>query len=145
MDQLYKRLERKGYTRDEIAEVINKLIEWKYLDDRNYAISYCKNKLDKYSGARIKMELLKVGIDKQITDSILDDLYLRDKEYTNCLDLAQKLFIIESQKWEKKHDNNIKESKYPFEIYIKKKLGDKLLQKGYPFDIVKNILAEILS
>ena len=68
VDQLYKRLERKGYTRDEIAEVINKLIEWKYLDDRNYAISYCKNKLDKYSGARIKMELLKVGIDKQITD-----------------------------------------------------------------------------
>lgn len=140
--QLKKKLEQKGFTPDEMVEVLNKLENWKYIDDRSYAVSYCKNKRDKYSRSRIKMELLKAGIDNHIIFSVLEELYFNDREYNNCLDLGQRFYVIELEKWEKRFKNT---SKYPFDIYIKKKIGDKLLQKGYPLDIVKNVLAEIMS
>lgn len=140
--QLTKKLEQKGFASDEIAEVLNKLVDWKYLDDRSYAINYCKSKRDKYSRARIKMELQKAGIDKQVIFSVLDELYFSDREYTNCLDLGQSFFMIEKEKWQNKY---IHKSKYPFEMHMKKRIGDKLLQKGYTIDVVRNVLAEIMS
>lgn len=140
--QLTQKLEQKDFTSDEITEVLDKLVDWKYLDDRSYAVYYCKNKRDKYSRARIKMELQKAGIDKQIIFSVLEELYFNAREYTNCLDLGQSFFVIEQEKWENRYKNK---SKYPFEMHMKKRIGDKLLQKGYPLDIVKNVLAEIMS
>lgn len=140
--QLTKKLEQKGFTSDEMPEVLNRLLEWKYLDDRSYAVSYCKNKRDKYSKARIKMELQKAGIDKEVIFSVLEELYFNAREYTNCLELGQRFFETEKEKWEKRYKHK---SKYPFEIYMKKKIGDRLLQKGYPLDIVKNVLAQVMS
>jgi len=140
--QLTKKLEQKGFTSDEILEALDKLIEWKYLDDHSYAVAYCKNKRDKYSRARIKMELQKAGIDKQIIFVVLENLYISARENKTCLELGQKLFQIEQEKWEKRYKNI---SKFSFEIYIKKRIGDKLLQKGYPLDTVRNVLAEIIS
>lgn len=142
MFQLTNRLTQKGFNSEEITFVVDKLLEWKYLDDHGHAVLYCKSKRDKYSRARIRMELEKVGIDKTVIVSVLDDFYYRDREHTNCLNMGHRIFTVESEKWKKRYDNLT--NKYPFEIIIKKKIGDKLLQKGYPLDIIKNILEQII-
>ena len=141
-DQLLKKLRQKEFSPEQISETLAKLTEWKYLDDRTYAASYCRNKRDRYSKSRIRMELKNAGVDQEVINSVSEELYSRDREYTNCLELGRKYFPQVSQKWEKLAQKD-KKKIYPLEIYIKKKIGEKLFQKGFPTDIIQSVLEEI--
>lgn len=141
---LKKKLEEKGFPPDEIGETINKLVEWKYLDDRSYAIAYVKIRKEKLSRKLIRLKLFNEGIDKEIANSVLEEFYSDKNEYDNCLRTAGKLWGEEFLKWEKKYKQNPKYKNISPEILLKKKVGDKLLLKGFSINIVKSTL-EIVS
>lgn len=142
-DQLSKKLGQKGFSPEQISEAVKRLAEWRYLDDRSYAAAYCRNRRDRYSKARIRMELKKAGVEEEVIVTVSEDLYSREKEYAICLGLGQKILPVECQKWKKRAVKDNKLRNYPPELYIKKKIGEKLFQKGFPSDIIQDVLEKI--
>lgn len=71
--EIEKYLRDKGYDKETIAEVIDRLDMYHYIDDLAYAESYVKSKLKKYGSFRIKAELRKKGIAENVIDGLLED------------------------------------------------------------------------
>lgn len=143
--QLETRLAKEGFASSEIETAVEKLKAWNYLDDRYYALTYCKKKAGKYSRARIKNELLKDGIDEDLVIEVLKEGYPEDLEYEGCKSLAEKVFKAEKEKWEKKYKDSVKYRGIPRELLVKNKTGQKLSQKGYPYELIKRVLEEIAN
>lgn len=141
--KLRKRLEEKGFSQKEIEQTINRLLEWKYLDDRSYTVAYIKGRIDKFSKKKTMMGLLGAGIEKELTIKLVDEFYTEDIEYENCMRLAKKFWSEEVSKWERKYSHNPKLKSVPKKILIKKKAGDKLLLRGFLLRTVKAVLTDI--
>ena len=78
-DYLYKKVYEKGLDKKYIAEIIEKLENKRYVDDRAFAEFYVENRFVKkgVSKKRLRMELVKKGMPKDIIDEVLDG---RDEE-----------------------------------------------------------------
>lgn len=150
--QLSSKLEMKGFSSGEITEAMNKLIAWRYIDDQGYALSYIKSKEKKYSRARIVGELHRAGIDAAIINRAMEDCYPDQKEFANGLSIGRRIYTSEYTKMMNKVTHTPSETgkKYPGtaippDILLRKKVGDKLLAKGYRLETVKKILVTILQ
>ncbi len=142
---LKKKMENKGcFESEEIENTINRLLEWKYLDDRSYALSFIKNKKEKSSRKKILYELMKAGIDQQLTKELIEEYYSEEAEHENCLSLAYKLWHEEYTRWENKYRFNPKYMNIAPEVFIRKRVGEKLLLRHYPYSTVISVLTESL-
>ena len=72
--EIHTKLKEKGYSNLDIDETIDKLKEYGYINEENYAFSYIKSNINKKSKKIIKMELLQKGINKDIVDVQLDNI-----------------------------------------------------------------------
>ncbi|UWG98646.1 recombination regulator RecX [Dehalobacter sp. DCM] len=149
--QLANKLELKGYSSEEVTEAINKLKEWRYLDDHVFAITLIKSKAARYSRARIKGELHHKGIDAALVERALEEGYPDQKELENGIVIGRKIYLSEYNKYLKKIASTASDSysddseiKHSPGILLRKRIGDKLLSKGYRLETVKRILNEIL-
>lgn len=124
------KLKEKEYEQNYIERAISFCKEQNYIDDEAFAISFIKDKqnLNNLGQYRIKRELLLKGIDEDIIERVLveDD----DEEYERALEIARKKYSSY-----KDDDRN--------KIY--RKLSGFLQRKGYSFDVVRNILKELLD
>ena len=90
--ELRDKLIDKGYSHAEVDDSINLLLEYGYLNDANYALSYIRSNSNNKGINRIRMELTRKGIDKSVisdatenvdfneTDTILD---IMNRKYCN--------------------------------------------------------------
>lgn len=79
--EMERKLEGKGYQRDEIMTAVARLREWNYLDDE----TYLRRQIDKYLVAKksrsyIRQRLRLAGLDPQLVEEGLDLYYPADKE-----------------------------------------------------------------
>ena len=103
----------------ELSEnIIQKLLDKKYLDDYKFAEWYVENRFVKkgISKKRLKMELFKKGIAREIVDEVIDD---RDDEEEIRKVIAKK------------------RAKYDDE-----RLMGYLVRQGFSYDLVKQVLSE---
>lgn len=130
IQELYTKLKRKGYEEEYIIKAIEFCKERDYLNDKSYAENYIKDKtyLNKYGEIRIRYDLIKKGISKDIIDEVLDLDF--DDEYSRALELAEK-----KVKSYGKDDKNA----------IYRKLAGFLQRKGYSYDVVSKVLREVLD
>lgn len=128
--EMFKALKRKGYDDTFIEHTISYLKENKYIDDLEYARMFIKDKqnLSKLGPNRIKFELLKKGISKEIIDSTLN--ISSNEEYDSAYELALK-----------KQKSYLGQDKYA----VYRKLGGFLQRKGYSFDTISKVLDDILK
>lgn len=72
-DYLYKKIFEKKLDKNYIDRIIEKLKAKKYLDDQRFAEYYVENRFVKkgVSTKRLKMELLKKGVSKEIIEEVL--------------------------------------------------------------------------
>ncbi len=94
--ELRDKLIDKGYSHAEIEDSIKLLLEYGYLNDANYALSYIRSNSNNKGINRIRMELTRKGIDKSVisdaaedvdfneTDTILD---MMNRRYS-CMDFS---------------------------------------------------------
>ncbi|WFA09423.1 RecX family transcriptional regulator [Tissierella sp. Yu-01] len=127
--EMYKALKKKGYDDIFIEYTIKYLKENKYINDLEYARMFINDKqnLNKYGPNRIKFDLIKKGISKEIIESTLN--ISSDEEYDSAYDLAFK-----KQKSYHGQDR--------YAVY--RKLGGFLQRKGYSYDTITKVLDEIL-
>ncbi len=128
--EINDKLIEKGFEASFIEISIEYCKELNYLNDEHFARSFINDKqnLNKFGSKRIKYELIKKGISKDIIEEQLD--IDPDEEYEIALVLAEKK--INSYK------NDDRNSIY-------RKLSGFLLRKGYPYDVVKKVLNIILE
>lgn len=103
--QLRDYLSKKDYNRNTINYVLDKLMEYNYLDDENYARAYVLTYSTKYGKLKLKSQLKSKGVSDEIIDKYLDTAsgdsiervalkYMKNKEFTydNCQKLSRFLY-----------------------------------------------------
>ena len=101
-------------------EIVSRLVDRGYLDDRRFAEFWVENRFVKkgVSRKRLRMELAKKGVTKEIIDEVLD---VRDDE--------EELRKMITRKWAKYDD--------------KQKLMAYLCRQGFSYDLVRNMIDEM--
>lgn len=69
--EIYNYLKDKGYDKDICGEVLRRLGEYRYIDDRAYAESFVKSKSKKYGKLRLSAELKRKGVSAEIISDVL--------------------------------------------------------------------------
>lgn len=127
--ELIKVLEQKGYDVSTIEKVIEKLLEYKYIDDKELSrmiISDATN-LRKLGKRAVYTKMMNKKIDDTTAKEALES-YLPEDELQNAL------FVIE--KYAKKYNFDGKD------IKIKQKIYRALMTKGYSWDTIKEAFAK---
>lgn len=118
------------YDESTVDEVINKLKEYNFLNDKDLAkrITNDNLHLSRFGRNKIKQNLYKKGISKEDIEDMISEIDT-DEEYENALYLGKKR--LEKLKNE---DNRVKYQK----------LTQHLSYKGFSYDIIKRVIDEIL-
>lgn len=103
--QLRDYLRKKDYNPNTINYVMDKLIEYNYLDDENYARAYVLTYSTKYGKLKLKSQLKSKGVSDEIIEKYLDTAnidsiekvalkYMKNREFTyeNCQKLSRFLY-----------------------------------------------------
>lgn len=125
------KLKLKGYDEIAISESIKFLKEYNFLNDNSYTKMFIKDKLNTRGSNKIKYELIKKGVSKEIIEKELLNVD-REDEKTVALNLAKKKIVT----IKKNESDNYKASG---------KLYRFLISKGYNYDVVKDVVKEVMT
>lgn len=125
------KLKEKDFTEDIIDEVIDILEREEYLNDRLYCEVFIEDKkqLNGYGKNKIKSLLIQKGVSKSVFEDFLDE-FEYEEEFDNALKMGiKKLNLLSNE------DDNSKK---------KQKLINYLAYRGFSFDVINDVLREIL-
>lgn len=125
------KLKEKDFTEDIIDEVIDILEKEEYLNDRLYCEVFIEDKkqLNGYGKNKIKSLLIQKGVSKSVFEDYLDE-FEYEEEFDNALKMGiKKLNLLSNE------DDNFKK---------KQKLINYLAYRGFSFDVINDVLREIL-
>ncbi|MEX1377384.1 MAG: RecX family transcriptional regulator [Eubacteriales bacterium] len=130
INEVREYLEKKEYCEEAIEYTIEKLKEYKYVDDRNFANVLVRDRMNAKSKGKtyIINNLKKYKISQEIIQEIIEN-YNYDKEYENALNLAEKLY--------KKH------AKVEDEYKKKQKISSAMARAGFDWDTIKSAMNDI--
>ena len=125
------KLKEKDFTEDIIDEVIDILEKEEYLNDRLYCEVFIEDKkqLNVYGKNKIKSLLFQKGVSKSVFEDFLDE-FEYEEEFDNALKMGiKKLNLLSNEE----------------DIFKKKqKLINYLAYRGFSFDVINDVLREIL-
>lgn len=129
--QVKEKLILKGYEKEAINKAIDFLKQYNFLDDKDYANKFIKDKLKIQGSNKIKYTLMQRGIARDIIDEELNNID-KESEKRGALLLAQK-----------KVNKITKTESDKYIIY--NKVCRFLLSKGYNYDIIKDVVKEAMN
>ena len=125
------KLKKNGFAEDVIDEVLDILEKEEYLNDKVYCEIFIedKKKLNGYGKNKIKSLLIQKGISKNIFEDFLNE-FEYDEEFDNALKMGiKKLELLSNE------EDNFKK---------KQKIINYLAYRGFGFDVINDVLKEIL-
>lgn len=125
------KLKENGFAEDVIYEVLDILEKEEYLNDKVYCEIFIedKKKLNGYGKNKIKSLLIQKGISKNIFEDFLNE-FEYDEEFDNALKMGiKKLELLSNE------EDNFKK---------KQKIINYLTYRGFGFDVINDVLKEIL-
>lgn len=125
------KLKENGFAEDVIDEVLDILEKEEYLNDKIYCEIFIedKKKLNGYGKNKIKSLLIQKGISKNIFEGFLNE-FEYEEEFDNALKMGiKKLELLSNE------EDNFKK---------KQKIINYLTYKGFGFDVINDVLKEIL-
>jgi len=141
--ELETRLKEKGFENSEIHETLEKLVKLGYLNDQELALTVSQNRLKRYSRRRVIQDLQNRGLAPELIEEALECNYSSHDEFQQCLALAKQWWMREEKRWEQKVQAEKTKRSVPRELWLQQKVGQKLVQRGYPSDMVYNVLTQI--
>lgn len=121
--QVKEHLQSKGYTEQTIENVIEKMKDYRFLDDGDYAISYAKSYSKTKGKKLIEMELKKKGVSEEDMSSAIEEI----GDQTESAVLIAEKYLKNKPK---DKPNMLKCYKY-------------LLSKGFEYDDAKSAIERI--
>ena len=131
--ELRRKLWNKDYEQKLIDEVIEDLSKNGYIDDTEFIRVFVaeKSKTKNWSRKRIKSELIKRGLDSKLIDKILSEQY-SESDYDNASTVAKKkVEVLTKRNLEKKE--------------LRNKLSTYLFSKGFDYELIKDVVDQILK
>lgn len=129
--EMRDKLKEKEYTDNQIEKTIEFLKEYKFINDESYVNAYINDKLSSRGRQKIKYDLIRKGINRNLIDEKLSNIDSDDEKNT-ALNLAKKKY------------NSIKKSEN--DIYkINGKLYRFLMSKGYNYELVKDVVKHVTN
>lgn len=117
---------RKSFNTKVIDQALSKLKKYNYIDDKKFAQEWVKSRSKNYGKKRLFFELNQKGVDKEIIESILDQIGQKE-EYQKALNLIRS----------KSKYQNLKRDEAP------QKIGPFLARRGFDYETIKKIINEI--
>jgi regulatory protein len=130
--EIRSKLADDDYYQHVIDEVVNKLLNQKYIDDSDYAGSYIRTqaKISKIGPTNIKNDLKGLGITSEIIENSLEENYNEETQLINAK--------FHLNKYEKKYSNLSYRDK-------KEKIKFALRNKGFSTTIIERLLIDLLN
>ena len=141
--ELDARLKEKGFESSEVNEVLERMEKLGYLNDQELALSVSQSRLKRYSRRRVVQDLQNRGFVPQVVEQALGSTYSSDVEFQQCLILAKRWWVQEGKRWDQKIHQDRTKKFVPRELSLQQKVARKLVQRGYPSDMVRNVLYQI--
>ena len=123
--QLYDKLKQNGYPESCIEEAVSYVKSYHYIDDLRYARNYIRYHQEKKSLQRLKMDLMRKGVSKEVIEAAIEEEYLFD-EKSKIRELL-----------EKKHYSN-----GTMDENAKRKIYQFLLRRGFKSSDVLSVMRE---
>lgn len=123
--QIKDKLIQKGYLEEIVLKAIDKLIEYGYVNDSDYAEKYVNSYKNQKGKKLIKLELLKKGVKEEDLSEFLDGV---DSQIETISKLADKYM-----------------KNKPCDLKTVKKLYSYLISKGFDYDEVKEVSSKYLE
>ncbi len=124
-------LEKKHFPQIVINDILNRLLELRYVNDYDYSQSFIRTKVASLNGRnKIKNDLLKKGIKPDIVYSSLNEHFSEEEERENLIE-----FIT---KQNNKHRNLFLREK-------KDKIINAAIRKGYDYKLINSLIDEYIS
>lgn len=122
--ELSDKLKQKGFGSD-FDEVFEKLESYGYLDDERFARNYTKQLIEfkSFGKMRIKQELFKKGIDRDLISEILEEIQIDENDLVDLI--------------ERKYKRNLYDEKGV------KRTFNTLVRLGYSYSEIKSALSQI--
>lgn len=121
--QIRDYLNKKEYNRQTIDYVLEKMIEYKYLDDEAYARSFILTYSNKYG----KLKLIQALKSKGVSDKIIDQVFDENLELNNNIENIAKKYL--------------KNKEITNETYLK--LSRFLYSRGYEFEEINRVVNKL--
>ena len=141
--ELETRLLKKGYDSSEVHEVLEKMEKIGYLNDQELALTVSQNRLKRYSKRRVLQDLQNRGLVAQVVDEAMAATYSSAAECQQCLNLAKQWWMREGQRWDRTLQQDAPKKSLPRDLAIQQKVARKLIQRGYPSEMVRNVLSQL--
>lgn len=127
---LRKKILGKGFPEDAANQIVAQLEERGFLNDATYAQQFVteRSRLKKHGAARIRMDLLKKGVRREVIEEALQKMLQPDESLEAARALARK-------QWKKTMREPDKQKR-------RKRLFDFLIRRGYDAHIAGKILRE---
>ena len=133
----------KGYESAEVEGVLKRLLEMGYLNDQELALTFSKDRLQRYSRRRVQQDLRNRGIEPELIEQALGSTYSGDDELLQCLTLAKRWWVQEGKRWDQRVHQDKTKKTLPRGLWLQQRIARKLVQRGYPSIMVQNVLYQI--
>jgi regulatory protein len=129
--EIRDRLRRKEFLPEHIDKVIVRLRELELLDDAQFARLWVANRqnLNPRGAQALRQELRAKGVDREVADDVIRASTDAESEQAACADVARKALH--------------KYASAPDRATFQRKLGGYLQRRGFSFETMKPILAEL--
>ncbi|MBQ9232934.1 MAG: regulatory protein RecX [Lachnospiraceae bacterium] len=122
--ELTDKLKNKGYSDCEIDKAMNKLLEYNFVNDDSYTLSYIKSNIDKKGKKLILRELSEKGIDKSIIEETMEELSILEIE-------EEKIDIIFKKRFSDSDLNDIR---------VRNRVQSYFLRRGFSYEKISKIV-----
>ncbi len=131
-NELADRLRRKGFNEDVIDNVIAEMQDLGYVDDKKYAMHFAQLRAtcNKFGPYRIRIELEKRGISKDMAEDTVMRIFQEGREEANALEVAKQ--------WIARKGIDDREKAL-------RRLYAYLARRGFAPDIVRKTIREVLK
>lgn len=126
--EIYEYLLRKNFSEEDILYALDRLEEYKFIDDEEFAEYWIRDRFNIYNQGkfRIRRDLLRKGIDRDLVDEKIDEFFTYEIEKEKIIQLYLKKNPQEEKLDEKKYSS----------------LYNYLIRRGFTASLVSKILKE---
>lgn len=121
------RMRQKGYEEKLVEKVVKYLKDRNLINDKRFTQLWAESRIKKgYGSWRIQSELEQKGVNREMADEILKDLYSGIDEVQVALDL------VEKKRWVSKEPPRLTE-----------RVSNLLRRRGFSFEVISNVVEKI--
>ncbi len=121
------RMRQKGYEEKLVEKVVKYLKDRNLINDKRFTQLWAESRIKKgYGRWRIQSELEQKGVNREITDEILKDLY------SGIDEVQVALALVEKKRWVSKEPPRLTE-----------RVSNLLRRRGFSFEVISNVVEKI--